>query len=346
MVEFGAYSAQSITSIGDTLAIEYVIENDSYSLDCEFSYGYGDNTHRESGSGSYTDMSGQYSLILPLDGPGLMGLHTLLRDTLSLSYKGSLGTYQSKQKSTDGIADISMTQAMSDYNAALSLGHSGLDIETLTGPIVFDLFMNVVGIEIGFSMQAAQIETGLAFPLLKSDSPQDVKYLISMQGITFNPELWQSIDSKGLLDRAPINLRLDMGGTVDLLVDLPDIATLGAIQNASDIVQLNSLNLKSLLLSAMGSELTGTGAFTFDQSDTETYDGIPRPDGSLEVRLKRGHALLDQLIAAELITKEQLSGIRMLMRLYGLPGNGVDTLISKIEMTPDGQITANGQRLK
>ncbi|VAW03775.1 hypothetical protein MNBD_ALPHA07-1000 [hydrothermal vent metagenome] len=78
----------------------------------------------------------------------------------------------------------------------------------------------------------------------------------------------------------------------------------------------------------------------------ETYDGIPRPDGSLEFRLQGGNALLDQLAAANLLPAEQAVGIRMILSLLCQPGKGEDNLTSRIEMTPEGHIIANGQRLK
>jgi hypothetical protein len=38
--------------------------------------------------------------------------------------------------------------------------------------------------------------------------------------------------------------------------------------------------------------------------------------------------------------------MRMMMGLFATPGDGEDELVSKIEVTGDGQVLANGQRLK
>ena len=39
-------------------------------------------------------------------------------------------------------------------------------------------------------------------------------------------------------------------------------------------------------------------------------------------------------------------GARMMMSMFAVPGQGEDELTSKIEVTGDGQVKANGQRLK
>ena len=44
--------------------------------------------------------------------------------------------------------------------------------------------------------------------------------------------------------------------------------------------------------------------------------------------------------------EEQAAGARMMMGLFAVPGDGEDTLTSTIEVKGDGQILANGQRIK
>ena len=55
------------------------------------------------------------------------------------------------------------------------------------------------------------------------------------------------------------------------------------------------MRINTLELSVAGVDLTGDGAFTFDNSDLESFDGMPRPEGKLSLRLTGAHALLDKL---------------------------------------------------
>ena len=346
-MESGPYQIESTTTIGDILVIDYTSENDSYNLAYEYTIGSGDEAIGETGTDSATDISTKFFLVLPLDGLLFTDLHKQLRNALSLSFTGDLATYQSKQiSSLGGKVTTSITQAIANYHTALSFGSSGMAIDGTTGPIVTDVSIANDGPDLNFSFQATSAEGGLSFPLLQSDTPQNARYLMALQDIRFNPEFWQLFDSEDKLDHTPMNLKMELSSKVDIFVDLLDFAVLMFADNASDIILPSSFNLDTLSVSALGSELNGSGAFTFDASDTVTYDGIPRPDGRLEFQLQGGNALLDQLIAAKLVSKEQVLRIRMALSLIGQPGDSEDSLTSRIEMTPEGHITANGQRLK
>ena len=50
--------------------------------------------------------------------------------------------------------------------------------------------------------------------------------------------------------------------------------------------------------------------------------------------------------AMGLLPEEQAMGARMMMGLFAVPGDQPDSLKSKVEFTQDGQVLANGQRLK
>ena len=86
--------------------------------------------------------------------------------------------------------------------------------------------------------------------------------------------------------------------------------------------------------------------FTFDNTDLTTFDGMPAPTGEVNLSLVGGNGLLDKLIAMGLVPEEEAMGMRMMMGMFAVPGDGEDTLNSKIEVKGDGQILANGQRIK
>ena len=68
--------------------------------------------------------------------------------------------------------------------------------------------------------------------------------------------------------------------------------------------------------------------------------------GALDLSLVGGVALLDKLVAMGLVPQDQAMGARMMMGLFTVPGEGEDSLTSRIEFTEEGGILANGQQIK
>ena len=75
-------------------------------------------------------------------------------------------------------------------------------------------------------------------------------------------------------------------------------------------------------------------------------DGLPAPTGSASLKLVGAKGLMDKLISMGLMSDGDAMGARMMMGMLAVPGEGEDTLDSKLEITDDGQILANGQRIK
>ena len=96
----------------------------------------------------------------------------------------------------------------------------------------------------------------------------------------------------------------------------------------------------------MGAEITGSGAFTFDNSDLETFDGMSAPSGAIDLTVAGANGLIDRLVEMGFIPEEQAMGTRMMMSMFGVPGSEPDTMTSKIEVRENGQVFANGQRIK
>lgn len=55
---------------------------------------------------------------------------------------------------------------------------------------------------------------------------------------------------------------------------------------------------------------------------------------------------MDKLVAIGLLPAQQVTGARLMLGLFAVPGATPDTLSSKIEFNEAGQILANGQRIK
>ena len=108
----------------------------------------------------------------------------------------------------------------------------------------------------------------------------------------------------------------------------------------------HALSVNDLLVQAVGAKLTGKGAFTFDNTDMRTIPGMPRPEGAIDLALNGANALIDNLIAMGIISDQEAMPARMMMGMFAVPGDGPDSLKSKIEINAQGHILANGQRIK
>ena len=138
-----------------------------------------------------------------------------------------------------------------------------------------------------------------------------------------------------------------MAGVARLFIDFLDPEAMESLEGGEVLPgEVDALDLNSLTLRAAGAELTGQGSFVFDNSDMQTFGGIPAPDGSVDLRLQGANDLLDTLISMGYLPEDQAMGVRMMMGMFAVPGDGEDVLNSTIEVRPDGQVLANGQRLR
>lgn len=199
-------------------------------------------------------------------------------------------------------------------------------------------------IEVAFGTAAFNLTT----PIAKSEEAQDFAMGVTLGDFTMSDVIWGIFDPAGELPHDPATIDLDLTGTAKLFFDLFDPEQMEAAETGELGVpgELNTLDINTLTVSAAGAELTGDGAFTFDNTDLETFNGMPAPDGSVDLKLTGANGLLDSLIAMGLVPEEQAMGVRMMMGMFAVPGEGEDALTSKIEVKSDGQVLANGQRLR
>lgn len=146
-----------------------------------------------------------------------------------------------------------------------------------------------------------------------------------------------------MLPRDPATVALNMTGTATLFEDLVN----DDLEDADELPgEVNTLKLADLLIDLVGAQITGNGAFTFDNTDMQTFDGIPRPEGSVNLSAKGVNGLLDTLVAMGLLPEEQVMGARMMMAMFTVPGAGEDEMSSVIEINAEGHVLANGQRIQ
>ena len=187
----------------------------------------------------------------------------------------------------------------------------------------------------------------LDVPFAQSEEPQDFAFGLTLGELAVSEMVWGLFDPTGTLPHDPATLELDVDGKakVDVNIFDPEQAEAMAMSDTPP-GELHALNINKLLLSMVGARLSGDGAFTFDNSDLESFGGVPRPEGKLNLQLAGANTLIDKLIQMGFVSDQDAMGARMMMGMFGVPGSEPDTINSTIEINAEGHVTANGQRIK
>lgn len=181
-------------------------------------------------------------------------------------------------------------------------------------------------------------------PIVKSEVPGDFRFITKLIDLTIADEVWAMFDPTGQLPRDPASIVIETAGKARLTADFFDPATME--QSAAMPGELHALTLSQLLVKFAGAEVTGTGDLTFDNSDLETYGGVPAPEGTINLKATGVNGLLDKLTAMGLVPEEDLMGVRMMMGMFvKMDPSAPDTMTSDLEFK-DKHFSVNGMQLQ
>lgn len=184
-----------------------------------------------------------------------------------------------------------------------------------------------------------------AFPLLGSETAQSFTYAFGLNDLTVADDLWDLIDPGQGLDRSPLSLTLDLSGDLINSLDLVDPASWEQMENGAMPFEPLSLAINDLAVRALGAVVTGDGSFTFDNSDLQTFNGLPRPEGRAALKGTGINAAIDQLVGAGLLAEQDAMMPRMFMGMFAV-AQGDDVLTTEVEINAEGHVLLNGQRVQ
>ncbi len=248
------------------------------------------------------------------------------------SFDDGEGSTASGSTSSDGN---SLTVAMNKDSLRYGAGVRGWEMSMMGSDVPMPI--NLAVGEMGFD---------ITMPVAKSDMPQDFGLAMRIVDFAPDPMIWSMVDPTSQMPHDPATLIIDVAGTASLLFDILDPAQAEAMMESDMPLRLHELKINQLELRAVGAEISGSGSFTFNNDDLQTFGGMPAPDGKLELKVVGANGLMDKLIAMGLMSEEDAMGFRMMLSLFGRPGEGEDTILSTIEVKENGQVLANGQRLQ
>ena len=158
---------------------------------------------------------------------------------------------------------------------AIGLNSQAINYEVATNGFSFTMSGSDIPLP-EVSAGFAEIGFGLLMPLGKSDVPQDFGTYVKLDGITVSDMIWGMIDQGGQLPHDPATLILDLAGKANWFVDIMDPMAQAEMAEGTTPGEIHALDINEVRIAIGGAELTGSGGFTFDNSDLETFDGIPR----------------------------------------------------------------------
>jgi hypothetical protein len=264
-----------------------------------------------------------------------------LRADGSISYTSGNSDIQGQ----DGNDRFAMTTSSGGGNFEVKVDQTNLRYSVLSR----DLKVSVSSSELPFPVETSFTESGFTLdaPVAKSDTPQDFQIGINLSGFTMSDMIWSLFDPASILPRDPATIAMDISGKARMLFDMMDPEALAEMNSSpTPPAEVHSLNINQLLVSLVGASLSGDGAFTFDNSDLQTFGGVPRPNGSISLKLVGGNGLIDKLIQMGFVSDQDAMGARMMMGMLAVPGDAPDTLNSRIEINEQGHVLANGQRIQ
>ncbi|WP_417525237.1 DUF2125 domain-containing protein [Marinovum sp.] len=291
--------------------------------------------------GNMTDIaySGTGTLPVDLDSEDPMAVMAVMDVDGSFSYSAGSAQFNGVEdgeaasfaSSSEG-GSVAMTFSPEAWDFDFEV--KGYDVQVQGGDLPFPV-----------SLSAGELSGNFAMPVARGDTPQDVAAGLVLADFQMNDLIWNIFDPAGQLPRDPATIAVDLTGKVRMLYDLFDPEQAEALAMSEMPAELHELTLNELVVDAIGAALTATGAFTFDNSDLESFDGMPRPEGELNAELVGANALIDKLVGMGLLPEAQAMGARMMMGMFAV-NQGDDTLTSKIEINSQGHILANGQRIQ
>lgn len=252
--------------------------------------------------------------------------------------------------SADYVFDIN---AEGDQTAgSLSTGMVTLTGELSSQTIAYDsqtidLAMNMQTSQFPFPIEMTMGEygTGFRMPVAATDTPSDFGFKINLIDLVVGDALWGLFDPNGALPRDPATLQIALSGTAKALFDMMDPTAEPVLGDDGMPFELSSVSLDTLKIMAAGALFTGTGAFDFDNADTQTFAPLPRPEGDASFEITGLNKLLDNLVEMGLVPEQDIMGPRMMMGMFAR-ATGDDQMAIDVEVAPNGQVSVNGNRVR
>ncbi|MCG3268579.1 DUF2125 domain-containing protein [Yoonia sp. I 8.24] len=346
-INSGGHTVVSTVTEGEmiTISSEYVMEPMTYEAMTDFGEGQSTNTNTIGRS------QVSASSAIPAEGFDLLNLAPALRAGMFMQSTQTTEFAQAEQVTmANGQMFMSLSHrcgpaiynfGLSDQGLAFAGSGDGCEISVQETQAT-----QMAGIPGEIDIVVGATVADILVPLLKSDTAQTARYHIGFDDLTVSENTWAMFDPDQVLSRDPLDMNIDLSAGLTYNVEWLDFLNIeNELMIQQTPVELHDLRIDAFDISGAGASLASTGAFTFDMTDLDTFDGMPRPTGAAGATMTGVHALLDNLIALELLNADEAFGMRMGLGMFSRDdGNG--TLTTSVEIDDAGSVHVNGERVR
>ena len=246
--------------------------------------------------------------------------------------------------------DIRAETPEGDFSVALKDGGGSLGLVIADGVAEYDVTSKDMSASISSQgVPMPPIEFTIAeqlgrvkIPLLPSADEREFGMELRLTGLQISDLLWSMVDPFGGMPHDPADIALALSGTGKLSVNVFDPNFDPETMNSAP-GELSTLSLDDLLLRAVGVEVTAKGAV--ENKETNPL-AMPKLAGGFDISAKGVQGLMATLGQMGMLPAEQAGMVNMMLGMFAVPGAEPDSFTSRIQITEDGGILANGQRVR
>lgn len=347
-------SSTTVISLGDLITIT----SQSQSGPTNVSYNFEFDGAKVSGTEYVGESSGDMSLSLIPGGFDLLAIN----DALKSGFGFSLTSETSETRSIQQIVSDYDADTSTLTNAGQQAAEFAFDADGITLSFDADDFeVSVAEQSLGtnFAFGIAGMGMALDIPIMASTETQDLRFAAEMTDLVIDEttismfEMFASMDPEfqGLPSEArsylsePMSLEYDIAAKVALGFDVFDFEVYETIDPDNPPIDVTTLIINRLFLKAFGAMFDAGGAFEVDLSDFETYGDFPKLVGDATATVTGLNTVLDTLTELGIVSPDELMPVRMGIGMFTTV-SGDDELTSTVELTEEGQVFVNGQRMK
>ncbi|MFV0411170.1 MAG: DUF2125 domain-containing protein [Paracoccus sp. (in: a-proteobacteria)] len=225
-----------------------------------------------------------------------------------------------------------------DMTVDFNLNADQVRYAVAAGTVSVEATLPDLPVPVGYGANGISAE--IAMPITAKPEAQPFRFAYKLEGVELNDSVWAMFDPTAALPREPASLNVDIDGAAKVEMDLFDPAIAESIEAPFTV---ESIKINHADLSAIGAVLTVTG----DLAAPQGGDLAEQPVGAIHARVAGLQGALDKLVAAGIIPQEQAMAPMMMLGMFAKPVEGeTDVMASDIEFKENGQILANGQRVK
>ncbi|MDP5086353.1 MAG: DUF2125 domain-containing protein [Yoonia sp.] len=329
------------TAVGEMRDITYSGTVASIDLLVDFQIPGGDGEYVTAG-GRMVDMQTQAAMTLPLDA-NFEDPDTMINAGFAFAggYTIDSGDFVFDINADGDQTSGSMSTGTSTFTGEMNSTALGYSSNTVDVALSF----LSSGFPLPIEINLAEYGAGFQMPTGASDEPSDFAFNLDMVDLSISDAIWDLFDAGNVLPRDPATIQIALAGKAKSLYDMFDPAQQDAFENAEMPFELSEVTLETLNIDAAGAQVSGSGAFTFDNTDMQSFAPLPRPEGEARVEITGFNGLLDNLVAMGLVPEQDVMGARMMVGMFAR-ATGDDQMETSVEIDAGGQVRVNGNRVR